>query len=342
MAMTIPIYEEHGQRYEADTCRPLVEAARSGAVRHVSLARGHYPGRRLPRNALPGIKAVGFWDARRRQQWGLDWHHNEGIELTLVERGTLGFAVDAQEYSLKPGDLTFTHPWQRHRVGDPQVAAGRLHFLILDLGVRRPHQPWRWPSWIVLSPQDRRELTDVLRHNQEPVWRSPADVVRCFRRIAAAVESEREGCPVSALAVHLNQLLLLILEMSRHREVPLDHSLSTALRTVELFWADLRDNLDQLALEWTVRGMARRCGMGVTSFTEHSKQLTNVTPMQHLVQCRLSAAARRLVERPERSITDVALDCGFASSQYFATLFRGQYGVTPREFRTEKHAGTGN
>ena len=298
--MAIPIYEEQGRRYEADTCRPVVRAERAGQLRHVVLARGHYPGPRLPRNALPGVKVVGFWDAGRKQDWGLDWHRNEGIELTLLERGTLGFAVDGQEFLLKPGDLTFTRPWQRHRVGDPLVAAGRLHFLILDLGVRRPHQPWRWPSWIVLAPQDRRELTDILRHNEQPVWRATAEVVRCFRRIGAAVEADRAGSGISSLAVHLNGLFLLILEMFRHREVRLDRSLSSTLRTVELFWADLRENLDQMALEWTVRGMARRCGMGVTSFIGHSKQLTNMTPMQHLNHCRLGGG-RAAVGGPTRA-----------------------------------------
>ena len=79
--------------------------------------------------------------------------------------------------------------------------------------------------------------------------------------------------------------------MFRQQEIRLDESLSSTRRTVELFWADVRQNLDHLALEWTVRGMARRCGMGVTNFIHHTKQLTNMTPMQYLNHCRLTAAA---------------------------------------------------
>jgi AraC-like DNA-binding protein len=55
--------------------------------------------------------------------------------------------------------------------------------------------------------------------------------------------------------------------------------------------------------------------------------------MQYLNHCRLEAVARRLQEQPGRSITNIALDCGFASSQYCATLFRRAYRLTPREFR---------
>jgi AraC-like DNA-binding protein len=334
--MLIPIYQEQRRTYEADTCQPVADAVEAGQLRHVALVRGHYPGRRLPRNALPGVKVVGFWDADHRQDWGLDWHRNEGIELTFLESGGLGFAVEGQEFQLKAGDLTFTRPWQQHRVGDPHLAAGRLHFLILDVGVRRPHQTWRWPSWIVLTASDLRQLTEFLRHNEQPVWRATPEVARCFSRIAAAAEADCDGSSVSSLAVGINQLFLSVLEMFRRQDVCLDESLSSTRRTVDLFWADLCQSLDHLSLEWTVRGMARRCGMGATNFIHHSKQLFNMTPMQYLNHCRLTAAARLLKEQPDRSITDIALACGFASSQYFATLFRRSFGATPRAFRVAR------
>ncbi len=296
--MLIPIYQEHGRTYEADTCRAVVDAAAAGQLQHVALAREQYPGRRLPRKALPGVKSVGFWDAAHRQDWGLDWHRNEGIELTFLESGSVGFAVEGQEFQLKAGDLTFARPWQQHRVGDPHVGAGRLHFLILDVGVRRPHQIWRWPAWVVLTPADLRQLTDILRHNEQPVWHATAEVAHCFGRIAAAVEADLDGDRISSLAVHLNQLFLSVLEMFRRQGVRLDESLSSTRRTVALFWTDVAQNLDHLALEWTVRGMARRCGMGVTNFIRHSKQLVNMTPIQYLNHCRLTAAAGLLKEAP--------------------------------------------
>ena len=61
-----------------------------------------------------------------------------------------------------------------------------------------------------------------------------------------------------------------------------------------------------------------------------------MTPMQYLNHCRLSVAARLLKEQPERSITNIAVACGFSSSQYFATLFRRNFGVTPRAFRSAR------
>ena len=334
MAKLPPIYKEHGKTYQADTCRPVVQAVEAGQIRLEALARGHYSGRQLKRNALPGVKSVGFWNAKHDQDWGLDWHRNEGIEFTFLETGRLGFAVDDHSCRLEPNDLTITRPWQPHRVGDPNVTAGRLHWLILDVGVHRPHQAWQWPDWLVLTAADRKQLTNVLRHNEQPVWHTGDQLRHCFRRIGKAIETDRDGSNVSRLTVHLNELFVLVLEMFSQDNVRLDESLSSARRTVELFLDDLTGNREHLAQEWTLKSMAGQCDLGTTHFTHHCKQLTNMSPIEYLNHCRLEAAAKLLVEQPQMSVLDIALACGFSSRQYFATLFRRHFGRTPRAFRT--------
>lgn len=331
--MALPLYQEDGSTYRADTCGPLEAAVAAGKLQLQSLVHGHYPGRRLPAKALPGLKTIGAWDAEGPQDWGLDWHRNEGIELTWLERGTLGFAVEQSAVRLRPDDLTITRPWQRHRVGDPHVGAGRLHWLILDVGVRRPHQPWRWPGWIVLSRRDLDELTTCLRHNEEPVWHATPEVGNCFGRIAAAVARDREGSSVSLLAALLNELLVHTLEMFRHREVALDEELASSQRTVELFWADVCRHRAHLAAEWTVGLMARRCGLGATQFIHLTKRLFNMTPGQYLTACRLQTASELLQAEAGLSVAGVAEACGFNSSRYFATSFRRHFGRSPSAVR---------
>ncbi len=335
MARSTPIYTNHEGIYLADKCLPLIRGVQAGEVRLKALVRDHYPGRKLSRGALPRVKTVGYWDAEREQSWGLERHRDEGIELTWLESGAIDFSVDDLDYQLKPDDLTVTRPWQRHRVGNPNVAAGRLHWLILDVGIRRPHQPWRWPSWLVLTPADRDELTNMLRHNEQPVWHATPEIRGCFQRIAKAVETDRDGSNISRLTVLLNELFLSVLEMFRRHHVPLQESLSQTQRTVELFLVDLRENRQLLAEEWTLRRMARACGLGVTQFVRYCRQLTNMTPVQYLKHFRLAAAASLLIAQPELSVKQVAVACGFSSAQYFATVFRCHFGSCPRDFRAE-------
>lgn len=330
----IPIYRDHDETYRADSCRPLVDASDSGRVRVEALRHGHYPGRALPAGTLTGLKMAGFWDADIDQDWGLHWHRNEGLEVTMLETGNLSFGLEGRQYRLRPDDITITRPWQNHCVGAPNVAASRLSWIIIDLGVRRPNEAWTWPPWLLLSKPDLHELTTVLRHNEQPVWKGTADVRRCFHGVSQAVSLDRNGSHVSHLSIRISELFLFLLDMFRNKRVQLDETLSSTRRTVELFLEDLRTHCENLALKWSLEEMADSCGLGVTQFVHHVRCVTNLSPLQYLNHCRLDMAASMLRESRDASITDVALACGFSSSQYFATAFDRRFGKSPTAFRS--------
>ena len=333
--MKIPRYHNDQIVYEADTCQPVVEAVKRGILQQETLARGHYPGRRLAEGMLPGIKSIGYWDARKPQDWGLESHRNEGVELTFLETGHLTFTVEGEVFQLSPDHLTITRPWQEHSLGDPHIGANRLHCIILDVDVRRPNQNWKWPDWLILSPADLDELTRILRHNEQPVWKANSSIRRCFHDIGESVVADESGSSMSQLALRINELLILLLDMFRKETLlMLDANLSSSQRTVELFLKTLARDTDLLGYEWSIKKLAKSCGLGVTQFTSHCKRLTNLSPNEYLNMKRLEKAKQLLLET-DMNVLQIALKCGFGSSQYFATVFRRQEGITPREFRKE-------
>lgn len=330
-------YRDQNEMFYPDTCVALKNAAAAGEVDLHALAREHYPGERLAGGALEGIRTVGFWDARSDQSWGLDWHRNEGIELTYVAQGRLDFSVEREHHALRLGDLTITRPWQRHRVGRPHVAASRLYWLILDVGVRRPNQTWTWPSWCVLSESLLSQLTEVLQFNEQAVWAADRETRESFEKLGRAVTSELSATRETRIAIAVNELLLSILEMLQELRVPLDRSLASSRRSVEMFLDALPE---QVGAPWTLESMAETCGLGRTQFTNYCRNLKNATPIEYLNRCRIQVASERL-RRSTQSVTDIAFQCGFESSQYFATVFRRHTGVSPSRFRDRDRTESG-
>lgn len=324
------VYRERGHVYAADACEDLARAARDGRVRLSALARFQYPGRRLPVRQLTGVCSVGCWDAPAPQTWGLDWHRNEGLELSFLESGAVAFAVEGHPQDvLRPGSLAITRPWQPHRLGAPHVGACKLHWLILDVGVRHPNQPWRWPPWIVLIREDLEELTRLLRQQEIPVWTAGPGFRECFLGIARAIGTAGPP-PCSRLSVLINELLVLLLELLRRHGPPLDESLTSSERAVGIFIDELHRDASLLARPWTLRDMAQQCGLGPTAFTAYCRELVNETPLAHLNRLRLERAIALLDEQPEMPIKQIAAACGFATGQYFATAFKRQFGRPPR------------
>ena len=61
-----------------------------------------------------------------------------------------------------------------------------------------------------------------------------------------------------------------------------------------------------------------------------------MSPVEYIIGYRLRRACQRLAESNE-PITQIAFNCGFGSSSYFAKVFRNAYGRTPVEYRKEWH-----
>ena len=78
--------------------------------------------------------------------------------------------------------------------------------------------------------------------------------------------------------------------------------------------------------------MAALVGLGTTAFTEKLKNYTGFSPLNYLINIRISEAIK-LLKQEDVNMTDIALDTGFYSSQHFATTFKKLTGYTPREFR---------
>ncbi len=328
------VYQEEGKIFHADTCRPLVEAAAAGQLQMVAWGRFNYPGVRIRKHLLPKVNSIGYWDAHLHQEWGLGWHRNEGLELTFLETGMMPFSLEEGNFTLLPDQLTITRPWQPHRVGNPAIGVGKLHWIILDVGVRQPHQEWVWPRWVMLSRDDLAELTKMLRQNEQPIWNANADIKRCFQRIGTVLRNVPSSSTESWINLYINEILIHLLDLFRRGDISLNEALIEGSRTVELF---IRYLSTMLSEPWTLESMAAHCKMGTTRFVHYFKQITNMTPMQFLTLNRLEMATRLLVEEPRLSVTDIGYDCGFSSLEYFATVFRKQFGCSPSSYRIDSN-----
>ncbi len=329
-------FRQGGRTYVADSCEPLRLAAQKGEIGLLAWGRGSYPGTRLPLRRITAVRSVGVWDARHRQRWGLPWHTNEGLELTYVARGQVPFAVDRRRWTLSRGALTITRPWQPHRLGDPTLPANRLIWVILDVGVQRPNQAWTWPEWLICSRRDRARLSRLLRHNDRPVFQADQRCAEAFESLAQLLASEpRPEAGETLLKLALNEILVATLALLERRGLPLDPSLGESELQVRRFLAALPEHL---AERWTLEAMAQACGLRRTRFAHHCRRITSLNPRAVLNARRLEAAQRLLLESPALAVTEVALRCGFGSSQYFATRFRGAVGLSPRQFRDQAPA----
>jgi AraC family transcriptional regulator len=78
--------------------------------------------------------------------------------------------------------------------------------------------------------------------------------------------------------------------------------------------------------------IAQHLGVRPTSFCRAFKQSMGLSPHQYLLSHRINCA-KEMMRDQDRSLTAIALDCGFSSSSQFSVAFKRIVGTPPREYR---------
>lgn len=81
--------------------------------------------------------------------------------------------------------------------------------------------------------------------------------------------------------------------------------------------------------------LAQSCTMSVHHFSRLFRKLMGLPMQEYLVQVRLQAAARLLLDT-ETAISTVAFNVGFNDSSYFSRAFKKQYQLSPSQFRASR------
>lgn len=187
-----------------------------------------------------------------------------------------------------------------------------------------------------MTDEDRIELSKKLRHNENPVWDASPAISEAFRSLSECAALWPSPQLESRMIALLNRLFLEVLVALGEQQPHQNEHLTSRRRTVELFLRDLAANDASSQELWTLPQMAAQCGIGVTAFCDHCRSLVKAGGIDYLNQCRLNHAAKEIRENLERSITETALGCGFNSSQYFATVFRRRFKMTPSAYRKQE------
>ncbi|MGW6709243.1 GlxA family transcriptional regulator [Streptomyces sp. NPDC054956] len=112
----------------------------------------------------------------------------------------------------------------------------------------------------------------------------------------------------------------------------LDRPTPAADRTAETLAAVRERALGRLHEALDVATLARWAGMSPRSFARHFAAATGTTPHKWLLRHRLDEA-RKLLERTDHPVPEVARRAGFASEVTFRQHFTSYIGTSPRAYR---------
>lgn len=269
---------------------------------------------------VPELLLFGFDEIRSAMP--LSYHQHAGYEFVLVERGKASWELDGHVYETKAGDVFHTNPGEIHRGGFNVIEPSRFWWFI----VTPPHSE----GWLCL-PQDESEGFRLALEALPRVTHTGLQAVDDIRKLRNALNSN-SPLRTSATRQALLGLLLLILQPNQQMVSLAD---------------DLLHQLDALIgriteePQWrpAIEEMADLVRISPSHFFRSFQEYTGLPPMVFIERVRIKKACSLLVEGTD-TVTEIANELGYASSQHFATVFKRITGMTPiqwRKFQTDRN-----
>lgn len=232
---------------------------------------------------------------------------HEDYSISYVRKGSFGCRTRGKSHELVAGSLMIGHPGDEymcthhhHVCGDECLSFQLSPALVESIGGCT--EVWRTACMPPLSElMVLAELAQAAADGTSDLGLDEAGMLIAARFVELASDRERSGSNASAL--DRRRAVEAALWIDAHAEEAID--------------------LDSAASE---------VGLSPFHFLRLFTKVLGVTPHQYLVRSRLRRAARLLAD-DRRSITDVALDVGFADLSNFVRTFHRAAGVSPRRFR---------
>lgn len=250
----------------------------------------------------------------------ISWHQHDCFEILLLADGSTTYEFrNGDRVTLSGGQFLVIPPCIEHRGVNDIRSPARLTGVMFDPDARLATK---------LTPFSAKEFNAIRRVIEscatEPrqMGSNLRTLVRGFQDDFLAI-SEKIPHAIPSLRIHVCQLLI---EVSKQLQLP---QVSGSKQLVQHAIEYMRTHLFETR---TIEDVAFRAGCSRARLFAVFKEETGMTPNDYWQRLRVESS-QKLLRSTDRSITEIAIHCGFSTSQYFSSVFRKYVGTTPKEYR---------
>jgi len=271
---------------------------------------------------IPEVPLVGCYTYKQARPALRKHIHSDVYEVCLLQHGTQPYRVGKNLFDLAAGDMLITRPGEIHGTDTEPEKRGRLYWV--QFRKPKPDRPYLGlsPHAAHLLFERLNQLTNLQFHNCEVL-------LGTFDRLLSP--NPPHALHKALAKANIQNLLLRLL---------LDIVSLTARETQRVYSTGVRKVIHHLGTHYeghiSLSDLVLISGTSGSYLKTHFKREVGMTPMEYLMWCRIEQAKQHLRETP-KPITTIALECGFVTSQHFATVFKRLTSTTPRDFRVNGH-----
>lgn len=270
------------------------------------------------------INDFGFEEYKDIRQKPLSLHYNRGIEICYVTKGRYEWVVGDTRYLLFPGDGFITCPWEKHGSPHEVVDLGEIYWIVLKPQIFEETGIFKLGDWSRLNQEENKLIGDVLSKNSNHKLSKAIVLKSLFTGIKSEIDKKQFAYRQKICSLS-EELLITSIRLIQDQEEQIKKNLDWFMKFEIILHSDI-------SKKWTLEEMASQNRIGITTLTHLIKEHTGYTPANYIIFIRL-VKAKNLLTMSTKQLTEIALECGFYSSQHFSSTFAKWVGISPLKYR---------
>ncbi len=249
----------------------------------------------------------------------IPWHWHEEFEIIYIKEGKSKILVLGKEYSFNKGNVVI-------------INTNTLHSIMLDSAFII--ESFVFSPFLITGDREsifyKKYIHTLMSSTSFSLWKSNnAEDIAHFEK--AFLAQQEKSCAYE-FTVRENLSFLLV---SAYKDLKDELCMNKISKNRDAIRMEsmLRFIHENFSMNITLSEISKNASLGSREALRCFQRTIHDTPIQYLSKYRLMKSADMLVKHPNKSITEIALACGFDSFSYFSKQFKRYYHITPTEYR---------
>ncbi len=257
-------------------------------------------------------------------------HTNEFFELNIVVEGSGWYYINDRFYDIDPGSIIIVPPGVPHGCSTESMLNVFCALIRCSFFEQYEYELLNLPGYTILF-----EIEPYLRNeSKEPFsirfYRDDFnDIVSQLHNLVKLEQSSYPGREVLKNSLFLYLVGVLSASTSNMKKYQKYNTTDQISISIVSIMEYIRMNANK---KLSIDDLAKRSKMSRSTFFRYFKKVCGCTPVSFLNLCRISLAKRFLCHT-NKSISEIAQECGFFDSSHFLRSFTSSEGISPSDFR---------
>ncbi len=236
-------------------------------------------------------------------------HIHDLCEIYVNITGNVSFMVEKNIYSIEPGDIIITKPYEYHHC-IYHDDSDHLHY------------------WIMFSPHENPKLFDFFLERERGTGnhiRLTEERLENFLSLCERITRVNPAHRVSAVAAFFDIISCIARGHEKYNVQDVNKNLpqnvNDILNYINKNYSSIK-NINQIASTFHI---------SITTLERYFKKHLSITPRRYLEDKKLTHACMLL--RQNFSVTDACFESGFDDYSHFIMIFKNRFSTTPLKYK---------